>query len=75
MPKILSLPECELCEFQFTAKLPCISQLTCSADRYLVEQPCIRHIRLAAEDEAARCVVSELESLSRPADVKCADTT
>jgi hypothetical protein len=32
-------------------------------------------IRLAAEEEAAGCVVSELERLSLPADVKCADTT
>ena len=32
-------------------------------------------IRLAAEEEAGGCVVSELERLSLPADVKCADTT
>ena len=34
-----------------------------------------RPSRLAAEEEAAGCVVSELERLSLPADVKCAGTT
>jgi hypothetical protein len=32
-------------------------------------------IRLADEQEAAGYVVSEIERLSLPADVKCADTT